>query len=63
MQGQLPSQEQFLDLYRDGIRSAADIAQAWLQTSLRLHEKQLEAERGTTGENARSSGKPHSAAE
>jgi len=54
MQGQLPNQEQFLDLYRNGIRSASDIGQAWLQISLRLHEKQLETMRGMIDENARS---------
>jgi len=53
MQNPIP-QEQFLDLYRTGIRSAADVGQAWLQVSLRLHEKQMEAVRGMVDENARS---------
>ncbi len=53
MQTPFPAQDQFLDLYRNGIRSASDVAQAWLQTSLRLHEKQLEAVRGMIDENAR----------
>jgi len=63
MQTQLPNQEQFLDLYRNGIRSAADVGQAWLQVSLRLHEKQLEAVRGMIDENKRSAerlGEAHS---
>src|SRR5690242_647123 len=47
-------QEQFLDLYRHGIRSASDIGQAWLQVRLRLHEKQVEAVRDMIDENARS---------
>jgi hypothetical protein len=54
MHSQLPNQEQFLDLYRNGIRSASDIGQAWLQVSLRLHEKQLETVRGMMDENKRS---------
>ena len=49
-----PNHERFLDLYRSGIRSASDIGQAWLQVSLRLHEKQLEAVRGMIDENTRS---------
>lgn len=52
-----PNHEQFLELYRNGIRSASDMGQAWLQVSLRLHEKQLEAMRGMVDENARTAGR------
>jgi hypothetical protein len=47
-------QEQFVDFFRHGMKTAADITQASLNAGLRLQEKQLDMVRGFIEENARS---------
>ena len=47
-------QNQFVDLYRNGIRTAADVARMSLESSVRLQEKQLEIVRGILEQQARS---------
>ena len=53
MQTQLPMQEQFVDLFRNGMKTASDMAQASLQTGLRVQEKQLDMVRGIVEDNSR----------
>ena len=47
-------QSQFVDLYRNGIRTAADVARVSLENSIRMQEKQLEIVRGILEQQARS---------
>jgi phasin protein len=47
-------QNQFIDLYRNGIKTAADVSRASLENSIRLQEKQLEIARGLLEEQSRS---------
>lgn len=47
-------QNQFVDLYRSGIRTASDVAKTSLETSVRLQEKQLDIVRNILDENKRS---------
>ena len=47
-------QNQFIDLYRHGMKTAADVARVSLENSLRMQEKQLEIVRGLLNEQARS---------
>jgi phasin family protein len=47
-------QNQFVDLYRTGIRTASDVAKISLETSVRLQEKQLDIVRNILQENTRS---------
>jgi len=47
-------QNQFVDLYRTGIRTASDVAKISLETSVRLQEKQLDIVRNILQENSRS---------
>jgi hypothetical protein len=57
MQTPFPSQDQFVDLFRNGMKAASDIAQASLNSSLKLQSKQLDMVRGMIEENARSTEK------
>jgi len=47
-------QNQFVDLYRNGIRTATDVARMSLEAGMRLQEKQLEIVRGIVDEQSRS---------
>jgi hypothetical protein len=47
-------QNQFVDLYRHGIRTAADVAKVSLENSIRMQEKQLEMVRNALEQQARS---------
>lgn len=47
-------QTQFVDLYRNGIKTAADVARMSLESSVKMQEKQLEIVRGILEEQARS---------
>jgi hypothetical protein len=47
-------QNQFVDLYRNGIRTATDFARMSLEASVRMQEKQLEIVRGIVEEQSRS---------
>jgi hypothetical protein len=47
-------QNQFIDIYRSGMKTAADVAKMSLENSIRLQEKQLEIVRGIMDEQARS---------
>ena len=47
-------QTYFLELYRAGMRTAADIMKASLENVQKLHAQQIEAVRGALDENARS---------
>jgi hypothetical protein len=47
-------QNQFVDLYRNGIKTAADVAKMSLENSVRLQEKQLGMVRTILEENTRS---------
>ena len=47
-------QNQLTDLYRNGIKTAADVARLSIETSIRLQEKQLEIARSILEEQARS---------
>lgn len=46
-------QTQFVDLYRNGIKTAAEVARMSLESSVKLQEKQLEIARGILEEQAR----------
>lgn len=46
-------QTQFVDLYRNGIKTAADVARMSLESSVKMQEKQLEIARGILEEQAR----------
>jgi phasin family protein len=48
-------QQQFLDLYRAGLRSAADLMKASLEHTERLQQQQLQIVRSALEENTRSS--------
>jgi hypothetical protein len=50
----MEQQPQLLELYRAGLRSAADVMQATLQQTQRLHQQQLEFVRIALEENERS---------
>jgi len=47
-------QNQFVDLYRTGIRTASDVARKSLESTVRLQEKQLDIVRNILEENTRS---------
>ena len=47
-------QNQFIDLYRNGIKTAADVARTTLENSVKLQEKQLGIVRNILEENRRS---------
>ena len=47
-------QTQFIDFYRNGIKTAADVARATLENSVKLQEKQLGIVRNILEENRRS---------
>jgi hypothetical protein len=47
-------QNQFIDFYRHGMKTAADVARASLENSLRMQEKQLEIMRSLIDEQSRS---------
>lgn len=47
-------QNQFIDFYRHGMRTAADVARVSLENSVRMQEKQLEMVRGLLDEQSRS---------
>jgi hypothetical protein len=47
-------QNQFVDLYRHGIRTAADVARLSLEGSIRMQEKQLDMVRNILEQQARS---------
>jgi len=47
-------QNQFIDLYRQGIKTAADAARVSLESSIRMQEKQLEMVRNALEQQARS---------
>ena len=47
-------QSQFIDLYRHGVRTAADVTRASLENSVRMQEKQLEIARNLLAEQSRS---------
>jgi hypothetical protein len=47
-------QNQFIDLYRHGMKTAADVTRVSLENSLRMQEKQLEIVRGLLDEQSRS---------
>ena len=47
-------QNQFVDIYRNGIKTAADMARVSLENTVRLQEKQLEIVRGVLDEQSRS---------
>lgn len=47
-------QNQFIDLYRHGMRTAADVTRVSLENSMRMQEKQLEVVRGLLEEQSRS---------
>jgi hypothetical protein len=47
-------QNQFIDLYRHGMRTAADVTRASLENSVRMQEKQLEIARSLLEEQSRS---------
>ena len=47
-------QNQFIDLYRHGMRTAADVTRASLENSVRMQEKQLEIVRNLIQEQSRS---------
>lgn len=54
MQTPFPMQEQFVDFYRNGIKSATDFTQASLNNGLKLQEKQIELVKTMIDENQRS---------
>ena len=47
-------QNQLIDLYRNGIKTAAEVARMSLENNIRLQERQLEIARGILDEQARS---------
>lgn len=47
-------QNQLMDIYRNGIKTAADVTRLSLENSMRLQEKQLEIVRGLVEEQSRS---------
>jgi hypothetical protein len=47
-------QNQWVDLYRNGIRTASDVARVSLESSIRMHEKQLQMARDILQEQSRS---------
>ena len=47
-------QNQFVDLYRSGIRTASDVARVSLENTVKLQEKQLDLVRNILQENTRS---------
>jgi hypothetical protein len=47
-------QNQFVDIYRNGIKTASDVARMSLETSVRMQEKQLDVVRGILDESNRS---------
>ena len=47
-------QNQFIDMYRHGMRTAADVTRASLENSVRMQEKQLEIVRNLIEEQSRS---------
>jgi hypothetical protein len=47
-------QNQFVDIYRNGIKTASEVAKMSLETSVRMQEKQLDIVRGILDENNRS---------
>src|SRR5690349_20766235 len=47
-------QNQFIDLYRHGMRTAADVTRVSLENTLRMQEKQVEIVRGLLEEQSRS---------
>jgi len=47
-------QNQWVDLYRNGIRTASDVARVSLESSIRMHEKQLRMAREILQEQPRS---------
>ena len=49
-------QTQFVDLYRNGIQRAAEVARVTLENIVRLQEKQLETARALLEEQSRSAG-------
>ena len=46
-------QNQFVDIYRNGIKTASDVAKMSLETSVRMQEKQLDIVRSILDENNR----------
>jgi phasin family protein len=46
-------QNQFIDVYRNGIRTATDVARMSLEAGMRMQEKQLEIVRGIVQEQSR----------
>ena len=49
-----PAQSEFLDLYRSGLKNAADLMKASLESAERLQQQQLSAIRTALEQNARS---------
>ena len=47
-------QNQFVDIYRNGIKTASDVARMSLETSVRMQEKQLDIARSILDESNRS---------
>ena len=51
-----PQQAEFLDLYRNGLKNAADLMKASLESAEKLQQQQLAAIRGALEQNAKSLG-------
>lgn len=50
----MQNQNQFIDIFRNGIRTAAEVARLSLENGVRLQERQLEIARGLLQEQSRS---------
>jgi len=50
----MQNQNQFIDLYRNGVKTVADVAKMSLESSIRMQEKQLEIVRNIMEEQTRS---------